>query len=724
MPDLGEGVVFAGHRIEGVAGRGGMGTVYRATHIALDHMVALKVIAADLADDGSFRERFRSESRIAVSLRHPNVVPIHNAGEEDGLLFVTMDLIDGPDLRKLLTSRGPLEPAQAVAILEQVAAALDVAHSRDLVHRDIKPGNVLIEDRGGTDHAYLTDFGLTKRIGQPSEATALTSTGAFVGTLDYVAPEQIRGEHLDARTDVYALGCVLYESLVSHPPFAGREEKVAKMYAHLQAEPEALAGSAVVLAEVVERAMAKERDDRFPSAGDMARAARAALEGGEVAPERSVATGPAAPTEVYETPREMPSPTGSGAEALEPTAESQAPVEPTVESEAPVEPTVESEAPIEPAVTAIESNATAEVSPAAPPPTPPGSRGQATEVVEPGDRTRPARSRKAPPLGLIGGGLAAAIVVVLAIVVLGGGADEGGAGEGPTSKTEPIGEVQEAVFVPDTPVGIAVGDGDVRVATRADGELVSVKTEEVFGLELSRADEVVFAAGSWWVTGSVDGRVAQLGAGGDIVDTVPVPGAPTGITAEGDAAIWVTENSSNTLTRIDPASGEPDSFRLDDADGPQGVAVGSGAIWVTSRNNNKLIRVGAQDREQTPIDVGNNPKGVIVAAGAVWVANAGNNENGSDGSVTRVDAQSLEPQEIEDLSGQMRDLAEAPNGTIWASDGQGSVAAIDPESGTLIDTLKIPGSTPEDLAFDRNMLWVTGGEENVVTPVMPNDLDG
>src|SRR5690349_23318707 len=152
MPDLNPGSTFAGHRIEGIAGRGGMGTVYRATHLALDHPVALKVISTDLAGDEAFRERFRSEIRIAVSLRHPNVVPIHHAGEEDGLLFVTMDLIDGPDLRKLLIARGPLDAEDAVSILEQVASALDVAHSRGLVHRDIKPGNVLIEEHpGGTD---------------------------------------------------------------------------------------------------------------------------------------------------------------------------------------------------------------------------------------------------------------------------------------------------------------------------------------------------------------------------------------------------------------------------------------------------------------------------------------------------------------------------------------------------------------------------------------------
>jgi serine/threonine protein kinase len=241
MPDLSRGAVFAGHRIEGVAGRGGMGTVYRATHLALDHVVALKVISTELAADEGFRERFRSESRVAVSLRHPNVVPIHHAGEEDGLLFVTMDLIDGPDLRRLLIAGGPLEPERAASLVGQVASALDVAHSRGLVHRDIKPGNVLVEDRGDDgEHAYLTDFGLAKRF--DASGAGLTGTGAFVGTLDYVAPEQIRGDRVDARTDVYALGCVLYEAIAGRSPFGDREENVAKIYAHLQDEPPWLPG--------------------------------------------------------------------------------------------------------------------------------------------------------------------------------------------------------------------------------------------------------------------------------------------------------------------------------------------------------------------------------------------------------------------------------------------------------------------------------------------------
>ncbi|HET6832144.1 MAG TPA: serine/threonine-protein kinase, partial [Solirubrobacterales bacterium] len=322
MPDLNPGATFAGHRIEGIAGRGGMGTVYRATHLALDHVVALKVIAADLAADDAFRERFRSESRIAVSLRHPNVVPIHHAGEEEGLLFVTMDLIDGPDLRRMLVASGTLAADRGVAIVGQVASALDVAHSRGLVHRDIKPGNILVE-QGSGDHAYLTDFGLAKRFDQATDAGALTRTGAFVGTLDYVAPEQIRGGRVDARADVYALGCVLYEAIAGRAPFSDREENVAKIYAHLQDEPPWLPGDGAAegaLDEVIARALAKEPADRYPSAGDLARAAMAVIagEGTLRSAERSVATGKAAP-ESDEAPA-PPSPDIPDTVAAEPPA--------------------------------------------------------------------------------------------------------------------------------------------------------------------------------------------------------------------------------------------------------------------------------------------------------------------------------------------------------------------------------------------------------------------
>lgn len=256
-----------------------MGVVYRATHMTLDITVAVKVIRPELARDAGFRERFKRESRLAASIEHPNVLPVRHAGEEDGLLYITMRYVEGTDLRALLDRDGRLDPAIAVDLTKQVAAALDAAHARGLVHRDVKPANVLIEGHDANEHAFLTDFGLTRRA---SSQSGLTRTGQWVGTLDYVAPEQIEGKKVDARADVYALGCMLYEMLSGEVPFL-RDSEVATIYAHLQDDPPTLAdkGSTPVAAldAVVRKAMSKAPDDRFQSAGEMARTANAALSG-------------------------------------------------------------------------------------------------------------------------------------------------------------------------------------------------------------------------------------------------------------------------------------------------------------------------------------------------------------------------------------------------------------------------------------------------------------
>lgn len=292
--------VFAGYRVEEVAGRGGMGVVYRATQLALDRTVALKLIVPELAENADFRERFKRESHLAASIEHPHVIPVYEAGESGEHLFISMRYIDGSDLRKLIGT-GSLTPDRAVAIVNQIAAALDAAHRRGLVHRDVKPANILIANDGG-EHAYLTDFGLTKRT---TSAGGLTATGQFVGTADYTAPEQIMGEPTDARTDVYALGCVLYHALTGQTVYQ-RETEVAVMYAQLHEPPPRVTatdpGLPRALDEVIERAMAKDPDRRYPSAGDLGRAAAAATAGSRPGePERSVATG-AASTRVLDTP--------------------------------------------------------------------------------------------------------------------------------------------------------------------------------------------------------------------------------------------------------------------------------------------------------------------------------------------------------------------------------------------------------------------------------------
>jgi non-specific serine/threonine protein kinase len=270
---------FAGYRIEELAERGGMGVIYRATQVGLGRTVALKVVTPALARDASFRERFRREWMVAASIDHPNVIPVYEAGEEDGILFIAMRWVEGTSLRDQIDG-GPMEPPRAAHLVSQVASALDAAHERDLIHRDIKPANILIT---GQDHVYLTDFGLTKHA---SSISSLTKTGQWMGTVDYTAPEQIEGTTVTPATDVYSLGCVLFEALTGRAPY-DRENDLATLWAHVYAPPPSLrdvdADAPAALDEVVQQAMSKDPAKRYESAGEFGRAAVAAARG-EVAP--------------------------------------------------------------------------------------------------------------------------------------------------------------------------------------------------------------------------------------------------------------------------------------------------------------------------------------------------------------------------------------------------------------------------------------------------------
>jgi len=258
---------FGPYRIESVLGRGGMGTVYLATHARLERKVALKVIAPELAGDPEFRSRFLRESQLAASLDHPNVIPIYDADEVDGVLYLAMRYVDGPSLQARIREHGALSRLDALRIAEQIGSALDAAHAAELIHRDLKPANILLAD----GQAYLCDFGLAKR----TSSEALTQAGSFLGTVDYCSPEQIRGESLDGRADVYSLGCVLYHCLSGEPPYA-RESEVAVLQAHLNDPPPRLAPE---LDGVFAHAMAKDRDSRYATAGAFASDLRDAVAG-------------------------------------------------------------------------------------------------------------------------------------------------------------------------------------------------------------------------------------------------------------------------------------------------------------------------------------------------------------------------------------------------------------------------------------------------------------
>ena len=262
------------YRVEALIGRGGMGVVYLAEHVHLGRKVALKLLSADLSGDEAFRTRFAREPKLAAALDHPNIIPVYDAGEAEGLLYMAMRYVDGTDLRRVIRSEGPLEPERAMSILGQVADALDTAHEEGLVHRDVKPANILLAPsrRGPPEHVYLTDFGLAKHS---ASQTGLTRSGYFVGTIHYSAPEQFTDESVSPRTDVYSLGCVCFEALAGTVPY-DRAHDPAVMYAHLQEAPPAVSASRPELPggvdAVVARAMAKAPDDRFDTCGDLVRA--------------------------------------------------------------------------------------------------------------------------------------------------------------------------------------------------------------------------------------------------------------------------------------------------------------------------------------------------------------------------------------------------------------------------------------------------------------------
>jgi serine/threonine-protein kinase len=307
------GTDVADYHVESVIGWGGMSEVYRARDKRLGRLVALKILASQLATDERFRQRFVRESRMVASIDHPHIIPIYEAGESGGLLFIAMRYVEGRDLRALLDEEGPLPLARANRILTQVAAALDAAHRHGLVHRDVKPANILVTGDPDSEHTYLTDFGLTKNT---DSLGGLTSQGQFMGTPRYVAPEQITGEQVDPRADVYAFGCVTYEVLTGMPPFQ-RDSQLALLYAHLSETPPPLTSLRPELPpaadEVMQRALAKTPDDRFDTCMTFVQELRDALSG---------ASGPYA-----QVPAQSAIPNGRAATSIPPhvTADASAP---------------------------------------------------------------------------------------------------------------------------------------------------------------------------------------------------------------------------------------------------------------------------------------------------------------------------------------------------------------------------------------------------------------
>jgi serine/threonine protein kinase len=307
---------LAGYRLQSVLGRGGMSVVYEAENPRLGSTVALKVLAPELATNDAFRARFLKESRIAASLNHPNVIPIYDMGSHEDLLYIAMRHVAGADLRAVLKAQQVIAPDQALLLLGQAGRALDAAHRAGLVHRDVKPGNILIEhaaEEDELDHVYLTDFGISKHAASHS---GLTATGEFMGTIDYIAPEQIKGQAVDGRADIYSLGCVLYECLTGRVPFA-KDVDAAVIWAHVEETPTTpstvRAELPPAIDEVMTKALAKDPADRYSSCRELITAARTALTIPAAAPLRTATVLTAIPA-----PSATPAPAATAAPAATP----------------------------------------------------------------------------------------------------------------------------------------------------------------------------------------------------------------------------------------------------------------------------------------------------------------------------------------------------------------------------------------------------------------------
>ena len=396
LPPIGS--ELGGYRLQSLIARGGMGVVYIAEDVRMGRTVALKILASELGENERFRARFLHESRVAGAVNHPNVIPVYDAGEHDGLLYISMRYVEGTDLRGLLQTEGPLELDRAVSIVSQSASALAATHARDLIHRDVKPANILLVPRtseDGVDHVYLSDFGLAKNLGTLG---GLTKTGQFMGTVGYVAPEQIRGKDVDRRTDVYALGCVLFECLTGRQPFR-RKDDFATIMAHVNDAPplvsELRERTPAAIDEVVAQALAKAPEDRFDSCEDLGRALRRAAGRPSTEPAGS-------PSVVRDAPGASRGSVWFDADAEKASARSDTPLEPTDPGTV-----LEDGAP---------SRAAAAPPPAEPPPPPAPSPGS------------PAAGSpfKRIPVGarVLVGLVALGSVIALALVLLGGGGDD------------------------------------------------------------------------------------------------------------------------------------------------------------------------------------------------------------------------------------------------------------------------------------------------------------
>jgi YVTN family beta-propeller protein len=640
-------------------GRGGMGVVFRATHVHLGREVALKVLAPELTDSQDFRDRFLRESRLAASLDHPNVVTVYDAGEFEGTLYIAMRYVEGTDLAKFLKAEAPLAPATAISMLDQVGAALDAAHRLGLIHRDVKPANVLL----ASGNCYLTDFGLTKRASTTEATAALTKTGAFLGTAHYVAPEQIEAREVDGRADIYALTCMLHECLTGSRPFP-KDSELAIISAHLLDPPprptELRPELPSAINDVVAKGMAKSPEDRFATCSELLAATREALAGAG-----DVAGGP----------------TSGGASPLAGQIASWSRMASTVASPA---------------------------------------RADGTQTVpEPRGRDR-LRGRSRALTSAVA--LLCAAGIAVAVVLLTSGAKSAHShGTGTAKSAATSASVAPAAHVVGSPIDVGSeptgidGSSTLLWVANFGGTTVTrvtpngkIRTD----IQLQAAPFAVLKiGGTFWVSSAGAGVVTPISVATGLPGTpVPVGDKPEWLTGD-ENALYVSNAASDTVSVINPRTSSLIGSPIKVGSVPRGIASSGTAVWVADSGNDRVDRIVDGQIIKT-IPVGHRPIGVAVGANAVWVANE------LDNTVTRID---LAQDAVKTIPVGKAPFAIAFGlGSAWVTNsGDDTVTRLNATTGDPIGSPIPVGRDPTGIAVIGQAVWVTNRRSNTVQEITP-----
>jgi YVTN family beta-propeller protein len=681
---------FGAYTLGKLLGRGGMGVVYQAQHVHLGRTVALKLLAPELSKNEDFRARFLRESRLAAALDHPSIVTVYDAGDVNGVLFIAMRYVRGTDLAALIAQRAPLPVGETLAILDQVATALDAAHAAGLVHRDVKPANVMIEGQ----RCYLADFGLTKRA--MGNSVQLTAAGTFLGTVDYVAPEQIEGREVDGRADVYALTCVLFECLTGSRPYP-RDSQVAVVYAQLREPPprpcELRPDLPAAIDVVVGRGMAKLPGGRYSSCGELVAAARAAL----TAQATTTPPQPAPATPPQPAPATPPQP--APAPQPPPTAPREVP-----RATAPLPPPSLATAPLP-----------AESLPTAP-------------LPQTGPAAAPPAKRRSLLLPLVIGAVLVAAGTAAAIALSGGGSSQKPVATSPAIAASPPPQpaptpapngphvLGSPIKLGGKPLGVVFRGGEVWVADNGDSSVVRVGAADGNQTRIAVGDGPFDVAGnstSIWTANSRSDTVSRVDVGtGKASRQFPVGSNPMFLTAE-ESRVFVANSGDGTVSVVDAHTGAPLGRPIRVGSEPSGITTGAGSAWVANRGSNTVSQI-QNGQVLSTIPVGDHPVGVIFGQGSLWVTN----EN--SGTVSRIQMPPGSHPVTQTKVGRDPYGIAFGEGFVWVTNrADGTVMRLDPSTGKRVGAaIRVPGD-PVSLATLGGSVWVTSYGVGTLTQIQP-----